>query len=158
MPSLMPGKAGTKEAYAIAVIGKDLRIAVPPGAMLHYRLQPDAAVLLMTTHRGEGGFALLPQARAAATVFAKYIDRIAAPEVVHRFQDKAYALTKLQGGRICLTGAMLQAFHLGVGARLLVVKSTTVALSYTPVEIWRAKFAQRGLHEAIENMAKLEVL
>ena len=36
------------------------------------------------------------------------------------------------------------------------VKSTTVALSFTPADIWKAKFAKRGLAEAVANMDKLD--
>lgn len=98
----------------------------------------------------------MKKARAEATVFAKYVNRINEPETVYWFQEKAYAVTNLRNGQVCLTPKMLQAFHLTEGARLMVVKSTTVAMSYTPIEIWKAKFAQRGLTEAIQNMETLD--
>jgi len=39
----------------------------------------------------------------------------------------------------------------------MIVKSTTVVMICTPVEIWERKFAQRGLAIAVENMQKLDV-
>ncbi|MBU1660884.1 MAG: hypothetical protein KKD28_05365 [Chloroflexi bacterium] len=156
MPSLMPGMPGTKEAYGISIIREDLRITIPPKAFERYELEYDTSVLLTTTHRGEGGFALIKKESAEATVFAKYVNQIEEPETIYWFTEKAYVVTKLRNERIGLTPEMLQAFHLTKGTKLMVVKSTTVAMSYTPIEIWKAKFAQRGLTEAIENMELLE--
>ena len=156
MPSLMPGRPGTKEAFGISLIREDLRVSIPPRALAHYGLQAAGEVVLTTTHRGEGGFALLVPDRARATVFAVYLTQLIQMEKIYWFSEKAYTLVAQKEGRLILTPDILQAFHLGMGARLMVVKSTTVAMSFTPVEIWRAKFAQRGLCEAIENMALLE--
>jgi hypothetical protein len=58
---------------------------------------------------------------------------------------------------VFLTEELLTVFNLKKGDRLMVVKSTTVTMSYTPIEIWKYKFEQRGLYEAVENMKKLEV-
>ncbi len=156
MPSLMPGMPGTKEAYGISIIRENYTITIPPKAFERYELEHDTSVLLTTTHRGEGGFALLKKEKAETTVFSKHINQIDETEAVYRFQEKAYVVTNLQNGKITLTPETLRAFHLAVGARLMVVKSTTVAMSYTPIEIWKAKFAQRGLDKAIENMEMLE--
>lgn len=38
----------------------------------------------------------------------------------------------------------------------MVVKSTTLTMSYTLVETWKKKFESHGFYEAIENMKKLE--
>ncbi len=156
MPSLMPGTPGTKEAYGISTIGMDLGIHIPPKAFARYELAPDTPVVLTTTHRGEGGFALLKKERAEATVFAKYVNQIDEPETVYWFQEKAYTVTTLRNAQLFLTPKLLQAFHLIGGEKLMVVKSTTVAMSYTPIETWKAKFAQRGLTEAIKNMETLK--
>ena len=156
MPSLMPGTPGTKEAYGISVIREDLSIKIPPSAFERYDLINGGLVVLATTHRGEGGFALLNKERAAATVFERYINQMHEIETVYWFNDKAYALIVINNGKICLTSELLQAFHLGEGDRLMVVKSTTVAMSYTPIAIWKEKFAKRGMFEALENMSKLD--
>jgi hypothetical protein len=156
MPSLMPGIPGTKEAYGISIVREDLGICIPPKAFKHYELASNTPVVLTTTHRGEGGFALLQKTRAEATVFAKYVNQIDELESIYWFQGKAYVITNLRDRKFCLTPEMLSAFHLTPGTRLMVVKSTTVAMSYTPIEIWKAKFAQRGLMEAIKNMETLE--
>ncbi len=156
MPSLMPGTPGTKEVYGISVIRKDSSIKIPPAAFERYGLIDGGLVVLATTHRGEAGLALLNKERAEATVFEKYINQIHQADTVYRFNDKAYALTVVTEGKIRLTPDLMQAFHLEKGDRLMVVKSTTVAMSYTPVAIWKAKFAKRGLFEAIENISKLD--
>ncbi len=156
MPSLMPGTPGTKEAYGISVIRRDLSIKIPPRAFERYDLINGGLVVLTTTHRDEGGFALLNKERAEATVFEKYINQMHEIDTVYWFNDKAYALTVVKNGTIRLTLELMQAFHLGESDRLLVVKSTTVAMSYTPIAIWKEKFAKRGMFEAIENMSKLD--
>jgi hypothetical protein len=157
MPSLMPGMPGTKESYGISIIRKDLSVNIPPKAFKRYELNAGDLVLLTTTHRGEGGFAILNKNKAEVTVFKKYISQIEESETVYWFKEKAYALTTTGDSVIYLTPNMLDAFHLKSESRLMVVKSTTVAMSFTPVEIWKEKFSNRGLNEAVDNMSKLEV-
>lgn len=156
MPNLMPGVPGTKEAYGISLIRGDASIRIPPAAFERYDLINGSLAVLATTHRGEGGFALLNKERAKDTIFEKFINRMHEIDTVYRFNDKAYALIVINNGKICLTSELMQAFHLGKGDRLMVVKSTTVAMSFTPIAIWKEKFARRGMFEAIENMGKLD--
>ncbi|ODS35634.1 MAG: hypothetical protein A7316_00725 [Candidatus Altiarchaeales archaeon WOR_SM1_86-2] len=156
MPSLMPGMPGTKEVYGISVIREYLRIKIPPKAFERYGLTNGGLVVLTTTHKGEGGFALLNKKRTEAAVFERYISQMSEIDTVYWFNDKAYVLTQVSGGELCLTPEILEAFHLRENDNLMVVKSTTVAMSYTPIEIWKEKFTKRGLYEAIENMSKLE--
>ena len=157
MPSLEPGKPGTKEAYGISVVVPDGSIRIPPKAFARYELNERDFVVATTTHRGEAGFALLNKPRAEATVFRKYICQIKKPDVAYWFQGKAYALTRVSRGTIRLVPELLEAFHLKTDDRLMSVKSTTVALSFTPVEIWKAKFSKRDMTEAVANMDKLDV-
>lgn len=157
MPSLMPGMPGTKEAYGISIIRKDGTVTIPPPAMSNYDLSGDSTVVLSTTHRGEGGFAVLNKERAEASVFGKIIATLIAAEKVYWQNQKAYAITTLKNGRLTLTDEMLEAFHLKPDAELMSVKSSTVALSFTPAEIWKLKFSKRGLNEAVENMSSLQV-
>ena len=156
MPSLHPGLPGTKEAYGLSLIRADERVILPPKAIAHYGLVDGDQVLLITTHRGEGGFAVSRQQTAACSVFARFMAQLSEPDVVSWFDAKAYALTGFTDGRIRLTPEMLDAYHVTVGQRLMIVKSTTVVMSCTPVEIWEQKFAQRGMTIAIENIQKLE--
>ncbi len=157
MPSLHPGLPGTKEAYGLSLIREDGRVVLPPQAIAHYGLVDGDQVLLITTHRGEGGFAVSRQQTAAQSVFAPFMVQLSALDTVAWFHAKAYALTTFAAGGIHLTPELLDAYHIAVGQRLMIVKSTTVAMSCTPVEIWERKFAQRGLAVAVENMQKLEV-
>ena len=157
MPSLMPGMPGTKEAYGISIISPNGFIRIPPKAFARYALRAGEFAVATTTHRGEGGFALLNKSRAEATVFGKYIRQLEMPDVVHWFQKKAYALIRAGDGMIGLAPELLESFHLQPGDRLLVVKSTTVAMSFTPVDIWKDKFSRRGLTEAVGNMDKLQI-
>jgi len=39
----------------------------------------------------------------------------------------------------------------------MVIKSTTITMSFTPVEVWIDIFNKHGFSEAIENMKKLQV-
>ena len=50
----------------------------------------------------------------------------------------------------------MQTFYLNIGMKLMVVKSITVTMSYSPVDIWKAKLAQRGFFEALKNIDTLE--
>jgi hypothetical protein len=157
MPSLMPGTAGAKDAYGISMVRLDLSVKIPPKTLKHYKIRDGDLVVLTTTHRGDGGFALLHKGRAEASVFGKFISHIEKPDRPYWFQDKAYVLTPVREGRIHMTSGMLAAFNLNKEDRLMVVKSSTVAMSFTPIELWKEKFLKRGLTEAIENMSKLEV-
>lgn len=157
MPSLEPGRPGAKEVYEISLLAPGGTVPIPPKAFGHFALHAGDLAVAVTTHRGEGGFALLNKPRAEVTVFRKYVARLRQPDDVRWFQRKAYALVRLGNGRLRLASALRKAFHLKVGDRLMAVKSTTVALSLTPVEIWKAKFRRRGMHEAIANLDKLAV-
>lgn len=157
MPSLHPGRPGTKEAYGLSLIRENGSVFLPPQAIAHYGLVDGDQVLLITTHRGEGGFAVSRQQTAARSVFARFMAQLAAPDTVAWVDAKAYALTGFAAGRIRLTPELLDAYHVQVGQRLMVVKSTTVAMSCTPVEVWERKFAQRGMRIEVENIQKLDV-
>lgn len=157
MPSLEPGKPGTKEAYGISVVEKDGSIRIPPKAFARYEWKVGDFAIATTTHRGEAGFALLNKAKAETTVFKKHLDQIREPNAAYWFQDKAYAIIRIDRETFCLAPALLDAFHLKPGDRLMSVKSTTIALSFTPVEIWKTKFVQRGLTMAAANIDKLEI-
>jgi hypothetical protein len=155
MPSLHPGLPGTKEAYGLSLIREGGRVILPPAAVVHYGLLEGESVLLITTHRGEGGFAISRQQTAARSVFAPYMAQVPALDTVIWAKDKAYALTKFTGGGIFLTPELLEAYHVQVGQRLMIVKSTTVVMSCTPAEIWAEKFAQRGMFLEVDNIRKL---
>ncbi len=157
MPSLHPGLPGTKEVYGLSLIREKGWVALPPQAIAHYGLTDGDQVLLITTHRGEGGFAVSRRQTAAQSVFAQFMAQLSAPESVAWFDDKAYALTGFTAGGIRLTPEMLDAYHIAVGQRLMIVKSTTVVMSCTPAEIWQRKFAQRGMTIEMEAIEKLEV-
>ncbi len=157
MPSLSPGMSGTKEAYGISIIRDDLSITIPPKAFKYYGLSDGDVVLLSTTHIGEGGLGIMIKEKAYNSVFKSVIDRIDRLNSFVVDKNRYYALTKVVGGKVFLTEELLTVFNLKKGDRLMVVKSTTVTMSYTPVEIWKRKFEQRGLFEAVENIRKLEI-
>jgi bifunctional DNA-binding transcriptional regulator/antitoxin component of YhaV-PrlF toxin-antitoxin module len=157
MPSLSPGTPGTKEAYGISILNDDLSIVIPPKAFKHYGLEEGDVVLLTTTHVGEGGIGILNREKAYTSVFKKFIDRIDQMNTFFENNNRYYALTQIRNGKVFLTEEMLTVFNLKKGDQLLVIKSTTITMSYTPIEIWKYKFEQRGLFEAIENMKKLEI-
>jgi bifunctional DNA-binding transcriptional regulator/antitoxin component of YhaV-PrlF toxin-antitoxin module len=157
MPSLSPGTPGTKEAYGISIIRDDLSITIPPKAFKHYGIADGEIVLLTTTHIGEGGIGILNREKAYKSVFKKFIDLIDQMNTFIENKNRYYALTQISSGKVFLTKELLNVFNLKKGDRLMVVKSTTVTMSFTPIEIWKRKFEQRGLFEAVENMKKLEV-
>ena len=64
---------------------------------------------------------------------------------------------KYKKGSVKTNLDILKAFLIDIGDCLLVVKSTTVTMSFTPVETWKEIFKKYGFMEAIENMKKLEI-
>jgi hypothetical protein len=152
----MPGTPGTKEAYGISIIREDYSIRIPPKSFTRYGLKDNDTVLLMTTHIEEGGLAMIKKDQALESVFKKYVDKIKNMNEIYLNKKRAYVLTNVVADRIFFNEEMLKAFNLKLGDRLMVVKSTTIAMSYTPVEVWEEKFRKRGLFEAIENMKYLE--
>jgi hypothetical protein len=157
MPSIMPGMPGTKEAYGISIIGKNLCVAIPPKAISHYEFLNNSLVILTTTHRGESGFAVLNKKRAEQSIFKNKIDMLNQEDKVYWFDKKAYSLTRIKNGKIKLNTETMAAFYLATGYRLMSVKSTTIALSLTPAEIWKEKFVKRGLIETANNIDGLPV-
>lgn len=147
---------GTKEAYGISIIREDLRVGIPPRAFERYRLKEDGFVVLITGHRGKSGFGLLNRETIDQTVFAGFVQQIEETETVCWFKEKAYTISKLLGRQLSLRPEFLEAYYLTVGNRLLVIKSTTVTMSFTPVDIWKASLARQGFSEAIKNMDLLE--
>lgn len=156
MPSLMPGMPGTKETYGISIIKDNFSITIPPKAFERYGISNNDLVLLSTTHIGEGGLSILIKEKAYKTVFKRIIDKIENLNSIILEKNKAYTLTKIKEGKIFLNNDLLKAFNLKTGDKLMVVKSTTIAMSYTPIEIWKKKFEERGLFEAVENMKTLK--
>lgn len=156
MPSLMPGMPGTKEAFAISKIKDDLTLRVPPKAISHYNISEEDFVILTTGHVGKSGFGMMKKETALKSVFKKFAGEIKNCEEILMPGDRAYVMLKIDDGVTHLTKDVLKAFYLNPGDRLLVVKSTTVTMSFTPVEIWERNFKKHGFLEAIENMKKLE--
>lgn len=156
MPSLSPGTAGAKEVYGISIIRDDLQIAIPPKAFARYELEPDAFVLMVTGRRGEPGFGLQNKKHSETSVFAKNLNQMDKVNNIYWFQKKAWILTKLKDTKLFLTDDMMKAFHLEIGMKLMVVKSTTITMSYSPIEMWKAKLAQHGFFGAIKNIDTIE--
>ena len=157
MPNLDPGRPGTKEAFGITVVAPDGVVRIPPKAFAHYEFRAGELAVAATTHRGEPGFALLNKSRAETTVFRNIIDQLPQPDDVQRFNGKAYSLVRLGPDCLHLSPCLLDAFLLHPGDRLMSVKSTTVALSFSPAEIWAEKFRKRNRLLAAANVAKLDV-
>lgn len=156
MPSLMPGMPGTKEAFGISKIKENLTLSVPPKAISHYKISEQDYVILITGHRGESGFGMIKKETALKSVFKKFVKEINNCEEIHYFNGRAFVMLKIDNSVTRLTKDVLKAFYLKVGDRLMVGKSTTVTMSFVPVEIWENKFKKQGFYEAIENMKKLE--
>jgi hypothetical protein len=152
----MPGMAGAKEAYGISVIKEDHSITIPPKALERYELKNNDSVLLTSTRINERGLSILNREKAYASVFKKIIDKIEIPDTIVREKKRTFALTKIVQEKIFLNDELLQAFHLKQGDKLIVIKSTSLSMSFTAVEIWKDKFEKRGFPEAVRNMKKLK--
>jgi hypothetical protein len=152
----MPGMPGTKETFGISKIKDDLSLRVPPKAISHYKISEHDYVILITGHVGESGFGMIKKDTALKSVFKKFVKEIKNCEEILMPNDRTYSMLKIDNGVTRLTEDVLKAFYLNSGDRLLVVKSTTVTMSFTPVAIWENKLKKHGFYEAIESMKKLE--
>ncbi len=157
MASLSPGTAGAKEAFAISVIRDDYALQIPPKAMAHYGISDQDQVLLTTGHVEGSGFGLIKKATVERSVFKKCADQLNAIGDLRWFGKRAYVLLDITDGVIRLNAEILKAFLLKIGDKLVAVKSTTVTMSLTPVEVWQKVFEKHGFTEAIKNLEKLEV-
>ncbi len=157
MPSLSPGTAGAKEAYGISILREDNSIRIPPKAFLRYNLKNNDLVLLTSTRVGECGFAILNIENAKKSVFKKIIDKIDTINTAVWINSRPYAITQTTDGTIAFNNELLKAFKLKIGERFIVVKSTTVTMSYNPIEILKAKLKSHGFFEAVNNIEKLEI-
>jgi hypothetical protein len=157
MPSLSPGTAGAKEAYGISVLREDHLIHIPPKAFIRYNLKDYDLVLLTSTRAGECGFGILNIEKARKSVFKKIIEKIDSIDTPILVNSKPYAITRTKNGTIKFNNELLKAFDLKIGERFIVVKSTTVAMSYNPVDVFKAKLKKHGFFEAINNIDKLEI-
>jgi len=157
MPSLIPGMPGTKEAYGISLLRDNGSIIIPPKAFGRYKLTDNDTVLLTSTHIGEGGLSIINLEMAYKSIFKNAIDRIKMPDIAMWNNNRAYALTKIFQNKVVLNDVLIQTFNLKKGDKLMVIKSTTMAMSFTPIEIWEKKFKDRDLYEAIENMKQLVI-
>jgi bifunctional DNA-binding transcriptional regulator/antitoxin component of YhaV-PrlF toxin-antitoxin module len=157
MPSLSPGTPGAKEAYGISIIREDYSICIPPKALKRYNIANDDIVLLTSTRKGEGGLAILNYEKAKQSVFNEIINKIKDINLLVYERSRPYALTNVLNDRIILNQEFIDAFNLKIGDKLVVIKSTTVSMSFSPIEIWKEKFKKRGFLDAIRNIDKLEI-
>lgn len=157
MPSLSPGTPGAKEAYGIAILRNDYSICIPSKALKRYNITNNDLVLLTSTRKGEGGLAVLNYNYAKQTVFSQIIQQINDIDLLVYIKSRPYALTKVLQNRVFLNNDFMEACNLKISDKLLVIKSTTIAMSFSPVEIWKIKFLKRGFTEAVKNLEKLDI-
>lgn len=157
MPSLMPGTPGAKEVYGVSIIKNNFTITIPPKAVKRYRYNTQDKGILITGRRGEGGFGLIKLTTAEKTVFWKNARKIEQENTVYWFNNKAYVMINISSGKFLLNKELMQAFLLKKKERLLVIKSTTVTMSFSPEEIFIKKFTARGFEESVKNISKLEI-
>jgi hypothetical protein len=95
MPSLIPGMPGTKEVYGISIIREDLSITIPPKAKERYKIVDSDTVVLVTSHRSEGGFGLMKKEIAEKQYLKNASSRLVKINTIYWFNDKAYILTNI---------------------------------------------------------------
>lgn len=154
-----PDKPGDFPNYpfGISVLRDDYSIYIPSKALKRYNISNNDVVLLTSTRKGEGGLAILNYEKARQSVFNEIIRKIKDINLLVYERSRPYALTTVSNERIFLNQEFIDAFNLKIGDKLLVIKSTTVSMSFSPVEIWKEKFTKRGFLDAIRNLDKLEL-
>jgi hypothetical protein len=157
MPSLSPGTAGAKETYGISVLREDKTIHIPPKAFRRYNLKNNDRVFLTPTRVGECGFAILNIVKAQKSVFNKIINKIDEINIPVWINKRPYALLQTKDKSITFNNDLLNAFELKIGEKFIVIKSTSVAMSYNPIEIFKTKLKKNGFLKAIDNIEKLEI-
>ncbi len=154
MPSLMPGTAGAKEVYAIAVILEDSSVGVPAEALGRFQIREGDSVLLTTSHPGDAGFSLISPRKAKGTVLQNLFEGVTKDRVAWSAR-RGRIVARIEDGRFRLVPDALRAFGLRGDERLLVIKGAAAAMAYVPVDIWRRKLIERGLNEAVHNIERL---
>jgi hypothetical protein len=157
MPCLSPGVSGAKEAYGIAVIKENKSVSIPPKALERYNLHNNDVVLLTSTREGECGFCILNIHKASETVFLKIIDKIKKIDEPIFIKSRPYAITDIKNEKIYFNNAILKAFELKPGDRFVIIKSTTLTISFNPIEIFKEKLRSHGFEDAVKNIDNLEV-
>jgi hypothetical protein len=157
MPNLMPGKPGTKEAFGISVIRDNYNLIVPPKALEHYNIAKQDTIVLTTGRKGKSGFGLIKRETALANVFSKHVKKIKEEGKVYSFNNRDYVMLKIRNGKIKLNENIVKTFLVDIGLKLMVVKSTTVTMSFTPIDMWIDVFKKNYFTDAIKNIGKLEV-
>jgi hypothetical protein len=157
MPSLMPGVAGAKEIYGIAILGEDLSFPVPGKALERYGLKDDDPVALTQAHKNEPGFALVSVAKASGSVMEIEPPPGNREESIFLHRGRCTVIRRIQGGRVRLGEKMAIALRLRAGEELLVIKGAAIAMAYVPVAVWREKLGRRNLTAAIEAINGLEI-
>ena len=153
----MPGTAGAKEVYAVAVIGDDLTIAIPQEAMERFEIRDGDTVLLITSHIGKAGFGLISPTKAMGTKLESLLKGVPEDQLVWS-KKRAKTMLRVAKGRIRLPPEAMRAYRLQKGSRLLVIKGAAAAMAYIPVDTWKEELTRRGFHEAVRNIGKLRVI
>ncbi len=157
MPSLSPGTSGAKEAYGVSILREDKTIHIPPKAFLRYNLKERDVVLLTSTREGECGFAIISVEKAKDSVFKKIIDKIELIDKPILINSRPYALVQTKNMSVKFNDDIIKAFDLKIGEQFVVIKSTTMTMSYNPIKIFKGKLASHGFLEAVKNIDKLEI-
>lgn len=157
MPSLSPGVAGAKEAYGISVLQVNGIIRIPTKAFIRYGLSNNGSVLITSTRVGECGFAIMNIEKAKQSVFGKIMDKIDAANIPLVINSRPYAIVDVKNEMIAFNDVLRKAFDLKIGERFIVIKSTTVSMSFNPVEIFKAKLRSHGFFNAVNNIDLLEL-
>lgn len=157
MPSLMPGTPGAKEVYGISIIHPTYDIKIPPKACERYKISKNDTALLIQGRKNEPGFGLIKKETATQTVFTSYLERLEHINDLFFINGKACALIKINDFTIKTTPKIIVAFGLHISDRLLSIKSTTVTIGFSLLEIWIRKMKKHGFSQAIKNLDILDI-
>ncbi len=157
MPILSPGGSKAKEAYGISVIKENKSVIIPPKGLERYNLHNNDVVLLSSTKEGECGFVIMNIHKANDTVFRKVIEKISKIDEPVFIKSRPYAITDIKNGKIYFNDDILKAFELKIEDRFVVIKSTTVTMSFNSIDIFKEKIKSHDFYESVNNIDKLDV-
>ena len=125
MPQLVKGG---KFVFGWSVVGPGGEIVIPPDAFTEYGFVPGEAVVLFSASRTSGGFILARRKKVAESPMAPVLADLDDHPVVKKGW-RTWAVANMGAGSIAVPPAMLAAFGVLPGGRVLAVRGSHMGLS-----------------------------
>lgn len=134
MPQLVKGG---KHVFGWSRVGNTGRIIIPPAALAEYRLKESGKLILMPGSRTSGGFGLGDCDSVRESPLGRAVNlhpglkKFQTPEgEAVEYKGKTYCWAELRNGGIAIPAGTLAEYGIRIGARLLVIRGSGLALGF----------------------------